>query len=87
MTPLTCSPFLRCHSAMAVAVYEFTIVVPLASIEKGFPRGVLGWLSDVGDALGKSVWFDDRLAAMSYYDRRRRAPPARPGSSAASRLA
>lgn len=53
---------------MAIAVYSFTIVVPLGSVQRGFPRGVLGWLAEAGAALGKSAWLDDRLAAMCYYD-------------------
>lgn len=53
---------------MAIAVWGFTLVVPLASIERGFTGGVQAWLEEVDGALGQTVWLDDRLAGMSYYD-------------------
>jgi hypothetical protein len=53
---------------MAVAVYCFTVVVPLSSIERGYPGGLMAWFQETGGADGKRIWFDDKLVAFCYYD-------------------
>ena len=53
---------------MAVAIYGFTIVVPLVSIERGFPGGLLAWVEGRLNSIGTAVWFDDKLTATTYYD-------------------
>ena len=52
---------------MAVAIYCFTVVVPLSSIERGYPGGLMGWFKESGGA-SKRIWFDDKLVALCYYD-------------------
>ena len=51
---------------MAVAVYGFTLVVPLASIARGFPGGLDAWRREFLPS--GAGWHDHRLAAMPYYD-------------------
>jgi hypothetical protein len=53
---------------MAVAVWGFTIVIPIRSIELGLPGGFQGWLEEYSSRIGGSIWCDDRLAALTHYD-------------------
>lgn len=52
---------------MAVAVYCFTVVIPLSSIEHGYPDGLLAWFENIRKYVGSRIWFDDKLAAITYY--------------------
>lgn len=53
---------------MAIALYCFTVVVPLSSIERGYPGGLLAWIEYNREYIGKRIWFDDKLAGTTYYD-------------------
>lgn len=53
---------------MAIAVIGFTVVVPLSSVERGYPGGLLAWVERWHDAIGTGVWFDDKLAGIAYFD-------------------
>lgn len=53
---------------MAIAIRAFTVVVPIRSIENGYPGGFLAWLEEATDAIGHRVWLDDRLTAVSHFD-------------------
>ena len=53
---------------MAVAIRAFTVVVPIRSIENGYPGGFQAWLEEAKDAIGHRVWLDGRLTAVSHFD-------------------
>lgn len=51
---------------MAIVVYGFTVVVPLSSIEHGYPGGLLAWMESCSNFIGRRVWFDDKLVGIAY---------------------
>lgn len=53
---------------MAVAIWAFTVVVPIRALECGYPGGFQAWLEDANGAIGHRVWLDSRLTAVSHFD-------------------
>lgn len=50
---------------MAIGLMYYTIVIPIEVIRKKHPNGWDGWLSE---HIGKPIWFDEHLFAISTMD-------------------
>lgn len=53
---------------MAVAIWAFTVVVPIRAIEQAYRGGFQAWIEEAGSAIGHRVWLDNRLTAVSHFD-------------------